>query len=108
MSFSNTASLPVSTAQTAMPDLRKTGIHLDYWYPVARSSALKKGKMIDIPFAGEPIVLARTKNGTLFALENRCAHRQVPLVNGVLSGEHLKCGYHCWAYDKTGKCVSVP
>ena len=90
------------------PDLRKTGSHPDYWYPLARSKSLKRGKTLAVRFAGQPIVLARTKTGKCFALENRCAHRQVPLAAGVVIGEELKCCYHGWSYDATGSCVGVP
>lgn len=89
-------------------DLRKTGIHPDHWYPLAQSGDVKRGKALGAAFAGDPIVLVRTKSGTLFALEDRCAHRQVPLNAGVVTGENLQCGYHCWTYDKGGKCVNVP
>jgi phenylpropionate dioxygenase-like ring-hydroxylating dioxygenase large terminal subunit len=91
-----------------LQDLRKTGIHPDYWYPVSRSKDVKKGKAVGTYFAGEPIVLVRANSGTLFALENRCAHRQVPLHAGVVLGEQLQCGYHRWTYDRTGRCVNVP
>ncbi|MEJ2231287.1 MAG: aromatic ring-hydroxylating dioxygenase subunit alpha [Nitrospirales bacterium] len=94
------------TTQTS--DLRKTGIHPDYWYPLARSKDLKKGKMLGVLFAGDPIVLVRTESGQIYALEDRCAHRQVPLHCGVVHGEHLQCGYHCWTYDRTGNCIGVP
>jgi phenylpropionate dioxygenase-like ring-hydroxylating dioxygenase large terminal subunit len=91
-----------------LPDLRRTGIHRDYWYPMARSKKLKKGGSLAVSFAGEPMVLVRAKSGALFALENRCAHRQVPLSAGVVSGEYVRCGYHGWTYDGSGKCVNVP
>ncbi len=42
-------------------DLRKTGIHPDFWYPVARSKQLKLGNAIGVRFAGDPIVLVRTE-----------------------------------------------
>jgi phenylpropionate dioxygenase-like ring-hydroxylating dioxygenase large terminal subunit len=90
------------------PDLRKTGIHPNYWYPLARSKDLKRGKAIGVSFAGEPIVLVRTESGSLFALEDRCAHRQVPLHAGVVRGEQLQCCYHSWTYDSTGRCINVP
>lgn len=89
-------------------DIRKTGIDPDYWYPVARGRDLEKGKTLAVQFAGEPIVLVRTEKGQLYALEDRCAHRQVPLSEGVVRGELLQCGYHCWTYDRTGRCVAVP
>jgi renierapurpurin 18,18'-hydroxylase len=89
-------------------DLRKTGIHPDYWYPLARSKDVKKKGMLGVSFAGDPIVLVRTESGRIYALEDRCAHRQVPLHCGVVHGEHLQCGYHSWTYDQTGRCVGVP
>ncbi|MDB5988113.1 MAG: ring-hydroxylating dioxygenase, large terminal subunit, partial [Nevskia sp.] len=95
-------------ASTEQRDLRKTGIDPNFWYPLARSKDLAKGKALGKTFAGEPIVLVRTQEGGVFALEDRCAHRQVPLHLGVVRGERLQCSYHCWTYDKTGACVNVP
>src|ERR1700722_18804070 len=89
-------------------DLRRIGAHPDYWYPVAWSSELKAGKTLGRRFAGLPIVLYRGKSGQVFALEDRCAHRQVPLHLGVVNGDELKCHYHGWTYSGTGRCVNVP
>lgn len=89
-------------------DLRRTGLHPDHWYPLARSADLKTGKTLGVSFGGEPIVLVRPQNGTVYALEDRCAHRQVPLHLGVVKNDRLLCGYHCWAYNRDGKCVNVP
>lgn len=97
-----------SSTRAQTPDLRKTAINPDYWYPVARSRNLKINKPLGTAFAGEPIVLVRTASGSLFALEDRCAHRQVPLHAGVVDGEYLQCCYHCWTYDANGRCVNVP
>lgn len=89
-------------------DLRRIGAHPDYWYPLAWSDELKRGRTLGRQFAGEPIVLWRGEGGQAFAMEDRCAHRQVPLHLGVVRGDELKCHYHGWTYDGTGKCVSVP
>jgi phenylpropionate dioxygenase-like ring-hydroxylating dioxygenase large terminal subunit len=89
-------------------DLRRMGAHPDHWYPVAWANELKAGKAIGRRFAGEPIVLYRGAGGQAFALEDRCAHRQVPLHLGVVNGDQIKCHYHGWAYDGTGRCVDVP
>src|SRR5690349_10022946 len=89
-------------------DIRKTGIDPDFWYPVARSRQVKVGKGFSVSFAGEPIVLVRPKVGEVYALEDRCAHRQVPLHLGVVEDDCIKCGYHGWKYNHTGKCVGVP
>ena len=88
--------------------LRKVPAHPDFWYPVAWSDEIKPGKVIGRHFAGDPIALYRTADGKVAALEDRCAHRQVPLHMGVVNGQTLKCGYHGWAYDTAGACVDVP
>jgi phenylpropionate dioxygenase-like ring-hydroxylating dioxygenase large terminal subunit len=91
-----------------VPPTRITGLDPDFWYPLARSRNLKPGKSLAVKFAGTEIVLVRPKTGEPYALEDRCAHRQVPLSMGVVRGEQLQCGYHGWAYNRTGACVSIP
>lgn len=89
--------------------LRRTGLAPDYWYPLARAGDVAPGQAHGVTFAGEPIVLVRPADGSApFALEDRCAHRQVPLRCGVVEGDRLRCGYHGWAYGSDGRCVSVP
>lgn len=98
----------VPEGQTALRDLRRTGIDPDYWYPVARSGALAPGRTLGVTFAGDPIALIRTEAGEAFALEDRCAHRQVPLHAGVVKGSCVQCCYHGWSFDRTGRCVAIP
>jgi len=103
----DTAEVPPPISPTAL-DTRRVKIHPDYWYPVAWSREIAAGKTHAVKFAGEPIVLVRPKEGAIFALENRCAHRQVPLDAGVVTGCAVRCGYHGWTYDAAGKCIDVP
>ena len=101
--------IPLRTANSPNAfDLRSLGAHPDHWYAVAWADELQTGKTLGRRFAGEPIVLYRGKSGRVFALEDRCAHRQVPLHLGVVNGDELKCHYHGWSYDCSGKCVDVP
>ena len=92
----------------AAPDLRRVGAHPDHWYPLAWSRELKPGGTLAVSFAGDPIVLVRPKTGPVFALEDRCAHRQVPLSRGTVEGCAVRCCYHGWAYEASGACVDVP
>jgi renierapurpurin 18,18'-hydroxylase len=101
-------SIPVAAQQLNPFDLRRIGTHPDQWYPIAWSHEVKRERAIGRHFAGDPIVLYRGSEGRVFALEDRCAHRQVPLHLGVVAGDRLKCHYHGWAYDCSGRCVSVP
>ncbi|MFJ8011034.1 Rieske 2Fe-2S domain-containing protein [Streptomyces sp. NPDC096339] len=89
-------------------DLRRVGIDPDFWYPVARSVGLRRGKVREVSFAGRRIALYRGAGGTAYALEDRCAHRQVPLSMGVVEGEVLRCCYHAWAYRGDGRISQIP
>ncbi|QNT79595.1 Rieske 2Fe-2S domain-containing protein [Entomobacter blattae] len=89
-------------------DLRTVKANPNYWYPIAWSYEIDRGKAHAVEFAGEPIVLVRPENGEIFALEDRCSHRQVPLSKGVVEGQAVRCCYHGWTFDTTGKCVDVP
>ncbi|HXZ10696.1 MAG TPA: aromatic ring-hydroxylating dioxygenase subunit alpha [Paraburkholderia sp.] len=97
-----------ASAEAHVRDLRRVPIHPDHWYPLAWSREVKRGKTHGVHFAGQPIVLVRTESGSVFALEDRCAHRQVPLHAGVVKGESIRCCYHGWTYDCTGRCIDVP
>ncbi len=99
---------PSITTSKPVRDLRKTAAHPDHWYPLLAAKKLKAGKATRVTFAGEPIVIVRTKSGKLFALEDRCAHRQVPLSQGVVNGDNIQCCYHGWIYNCSGKCINIP
>ncbi len=90
------------------PDLRRTDLDPNFWYPLSLSHKLKVGKTLPLRFAGEPIVLYRTASGHAVALEDRCAHRQFPLSRGVVCGNEIQCGYHAWRYAETGRIVHIP
>jgi vanillate O-demethylase monooxygenase subunit len=79
----------------------------NYWY-VAASADEVQNKPLGRIILGEPVVFYRLQDGTPVALEDRCAHRHLPLSMGKLVGDTLQCHYHGLRYDKGGVCVRVP
>ena len=79
----------------------------DYWYVAATSD-----EIADEPLArtllNEAVVLYRTDDGAVRALEDRCCHRHLPLSLGKVIGDRLQCGYDGLEYDAAGLCVRVP
>ena len=77
------------------------------WYAAGWSkdvgAALLPRRLLD-----EPVVLFRTPDGSVAALEDRCCHRAAPLSRGALEGEAVQCGYHGLKFDRTGACVEIP
>lgn len=102
------AARPVEGRREAVADLRRIGIDPDFWYPVAVSGAVPRERTFAAVFAGERIVLYRGRSGAVHALEDRCAHRQVPLSLGVVEGDALRCCYHAWAYRGNGRISQIP
>jgi vanillate O-demethylase monooxygenase subunit len=79
----------------------------NYWYVAATDHELGQRPFRRV-ILGEPVVLYRLPDGTPVALEDRCAHRHLPLSMGKLVGDTLQCHYHGLRYDSTGQCVRVP
>ena len=79
----------------------------NYWYVAATDAEIER-KPLGRIILGEPIVFYRLEDGTPVALEDRCAHRHLPLSMGKLVGDTLQCHYHGLRYDQTGTCVRVP
>src|SRR5712664_1247020 len=79
----------------------------NYWYVAGYDHEIGRRPLGRI-ILGEPIVFYRLEDGTPVALEDRCAHRHLPLSMGTLVGDTLQCLYHGLRYDRTGTCVRVP
>ncbi len=57
---------------------------------------------------GEDIVLYRAASGDPVALRDRCPHRFLPLSQGEVTGDAIRCGYHGLVFDRTGRCIHAP
>ena len=79
------------------------------WYGAGWSDDLGPGQMKQHFIIGQPVVLARLADGTLVALEDRCAHRAAALSYGQIEGDSLRCMYHGVRFDaRTGVGLEVP
>lgn len=61
-----------------------------------------------VRIVGEHLVMFRTTDGRVVALEDRCPHRQLPLSRGKRIGDTVQCGYHGMTFGTDGRCVRVP
>ena len=77
------------------------------WFPVAWSRDLRR-KPQRCTVLDRQFVLFRTRDGAPAALENRCPHRGVELSTGRAVDGGLRCRYHGWLFDGSGRCTDVP
>ena len=80
------------------------------WYVAAWQDELREpGRLLARTILGDPVVMFRTSEGGVCALENRCPHRFAPLSLGkVLPGDRLQCAYHGLEFATSGACVLNP
>jgi phenylpropionate dioxygenase-like ring-hydroxylating dioxygenase large terminal subunit len=79
----------------------------NYWYVAAWNDEVSR-EPIARTLLNEDIVLFRKLDGTVVALENRCAHRRLPLSMGRVVDDSIQCSYHGLVYDCSGTCVKIP
>ena len=77
------------------------------WYVAAWGRDVKSAPVART-ILGEKIALFRQENGDVAALEDRCPHRLLPLSQGRVSENSLRCGYHGLTFDGAGRCVDAP
>ncbi len=79
-----------------------------FWYAALPSSQLRRGQMRRQKLLDEPLVLVRDQSGKVFALDDHCRHRGIPLSFGHFDGECIECCYHGWQFDLEGRCRHIP
>ena len=76
--------------------------------PVASVSELATGTMKWVAVDRERVLLANV-DGTFYALQDSCGHRQGVLSRGTLRGHVVECPLHYAEFDvRTGKLLSGP
>jgi phenylpropionate dioxygenase-like ring-hydroxylating dioxygenase large terminal subunit len=99
-------------ASPARAAITEDGLLLDLWYFAATSDELKPGSQFRREILGEPVMLGRGVDGTVFAIRDICPHRAVPLSAGrQVSHEGqptIECPYHGWRFGADGQCKHMP
>jgi 5,5'-dehydrodivanillate O-demethylase len=80
-----------------------------YWHPVAAAAELTEEKSIrPVKILGEELVVYRDKKGHYGLVGEHCPHRSASLAYGRVDEEGIRCPYHGWKFDCTGKCLEQP
>jgi nitrite reductase/ring-hydroxylating ferredoxin subunit len=80
-----------------------------YWQPAALSEELPiGGAPLPVRLLGEDLVLFRDEQGQPGLLGIHCAHRGADLSYARLEDGGIRCIYHGWLYDVTGRCLEQP
>lgn len=69
----------------------------------------ERGDVRPVTFLGEPMLLARDRDGEIRVFQNTCRHRGVVLVEEASNTTGLiRCPYHAWCYSLKGELKQTP
>jgi 5,5'-dehydrodivanillate O-demethylase len=57
---------------------------------------------------GEDLVAYRDLSGSYGLVARHCAHRRADLAFDILEEDGLRCSYHGWCFDRSGRCTDQP
>lgn len=81
------------------------------WVCVGRTEELvQPGQIRAVEVAGEGVLLARDRDGTLSAFSNVCRHRghELAPVGDAIDARLIRCPYHAWSYRFNGDLRAAP
>jgi 5,5'-dehydrodivanillate O-demethylase len=79
-----------------------------YWMPVAGVSEFDAAPIKTIRLFGEDLVLYKDLSGTFGLVDRHCPHRRADMSYGFVESCGIRCNYHGWRYDESGRCVEQP
>ena len=99
----NNKILTETTAGTPMGDLLRR-----YWYPIAAVGELEEKPTNRVRLLGENLVLYKDLGGRYGLVDRHCPHRRADMSFAYPEDCGLRCHYHGWLFDETGKCIEQP
>lgn len=99
----------ISATQAASAKMadRHTPFVFDDWYVAAFADEVGP-HLLTRTLLGRAIVMYRSAEGQVVAMDDRCPHRSMPLSAGELIDDHITCAYHGMKFNTQGDCVHVP
>jgi phenylpropionate dioxygenase-like ring-hydroxylating dioxygenase large terminal subunit len=81
-----------------------------YWLPALLASEVPTPDCppVRIRLMGEDLIAFRDTNGRVGLVDEFCPHRRSSLFWGRNEECGIRCVYHGWKFDVTGKCLDIP
>ncbi|HLF78756.1 MAG TPA: Rieske 2Fe-2S domain-containing protein [Dehalococcoidia bacterium] len=81
-----------------------------FWLPVALADELPSPDSVPLRLKvmNEDLIAFRDTNGNVGLMDANCPHRGAPMFFGRNEEAGLRCVYHGWKFDVSGRCVDIP
>ena len=79
------------------------------WFAMCFSDELAAGQVKALHYFGRELIAMRGEDGVARVFDAHCPHLGAHLGHGgTVAGDGVRCPFHGWRYDGTGRCVEVP
>ena len=92
---------------TKQPEETAEGFHQS-WFPLALASEVVPGQVVGRDFLGTRVIVYRDADGRALAQSAFCPHLGADLSVGQVVDGQIRCAYHHWRFDCSGRCVDIP
>ncbi len=86
------------------------GLFRSYWTPVLLAEELPANDCppVRVKVLSEALIAFRDSEGRYGLIDEFCPHRRVSMWFGRNEQNGLRCAYHGWKFDVTGRCMDIP
>jgi phenylpropionate dioxygenase-like ring-hydroxylating dioxygenase large terminal subunit len=100
---------PVIYTSDEFLSFERQAVFASNWQCVGRASRIPNvGDYFTTTANGEPIIIARAKDGEIHAFSSICQHRGMQVADDSGNCTKFTCPYHLWSYDLTGRLLGAP
>jgi phenylpropionate dioxygenase-like ring-hydroxylating dioxygenase large terminal subunit len=100
---------PACYTDAAFYEFEKEALFNREWLCVGREDwVAAPGDYFTTQIVGEPIVVARARDGVVRAMSSVCQHRAMLVAEGKGNARGFVCPYHHWVYGLDGRLVNAP
>jgi phenylpropionate dioxygenase-like ring-hydroxylating dioxygenase large terminal subunit len=100
---------PACYTDAGFYEFEKEALFNHEWLCVGREDWVKEpGDYFTTQIIGEPIVVARARDGVVRAMSSVCQHRAMLVAEGKGNTRGFVCPYHHWVYGLDGRLVNAP
>jgi len=100
---------PVIYTDPEFLEFERAALFAHEWLCVGVASSLADpGDYRTVRVDGEPVIVARDKDGTIRAFSAVCQHRGMQVVDDASRCSTFTCPYHHWVYGLDGRLLGAP
>jgi nitrite reductase/ring-hydroxylating ferredoxin subunit len=85
----------------------ENGVFSQAWFPICLSSEVAPGQVKGFDFLDGRVIVMRNAAGVAQVLSAYCPHMGADLAVGDVVGDTVRCAFHHWQYDCSGRCVKT-